>query len=61
MENTYRGLSEAVINHTIEVNRQMYDLGLKMFKDYSEFGQKAFQLVPGLEAWQQMMPFLNKK
>lgn len=56
MENKSHSLAEAIVNYMVETNRQAYDFGTKMAKDYVEFSKKSLALMPGMDAWTQMIP-----
>lgn len=61
MENNYKSLFEATVNYAIETNKQAYDFGTKMVRDYAEFSKDAMKLMPGMDAWTQLIPASNKK
>ena len=61
MENNYKSLTEAAINYAIETNKQMYDFGTKMVRDYAEFSKNAMKMMPGMDAWAQLVPVSSKK
>ena len=54
--NNYKNLTEATLNYFIDANKQMYDFGLKMAKDYVEFSTATMKLVPGMDALAQLVP-----
>jgi hypothetical protein len=56
-----RSLYEAIVNHTIETNKQAYDFANQMFKAHLEFSRNLTKLVPGLDAWSQLVPVASKK
>lgn len=61
MENKSHSLAEAIINYMVETNKQMYDFGNKMTKDYVEFSKKSMALLPGMGAWTHLVPVSSKK
>lgn len=62
MDNSeYKSLVEAAINYTIETNKQVYEFGSKMVKDYAEFSKSSLKLMPGMEAWAQWVPVTTNK
>lgn len=56
MENKSHSLAEAIINYAVETNKQVYEFGTKIAKDYVEFTKGAMALMPGMDAWSQMIP-----
>ncbi len=61
MDNSYKSLAEVTIGYTIETNKQFYEFGNKMFKDYAEFSKSVVKLIPGMDAWTQLVPVATKK
>lgn len=56
MENKSHSLAEAIVNYMVDTNKQFYDFTTKMTKDYVEFTKGAMALMPGMDAWTQMIP-----
>ena len=59
METNYKSLAEAMINYTVDTNKQMYEFGTKMVKEYAEFNKSMMKFVPGMEAWEKLIPVVN--
>jgi hypothetical protein len=58
---SYKSLTETTLSYFIDTNKQMYDFGLKMAKDYAEFTKATMKMVPGMDAWTQLVPNTTSK
>lgn len=58
MDNNYKQINDAMVEYAVSTNKQVYEFGTKMVRDYMDFSRNIFKMFPAIDvSW---LPKLDK-